>query len=192
MGFYDSNEHEAVFRSTVLAATIISSFFSFLLMLLLYVMRSRSTGFTTIILAMTILQTMYDISFYYGVVPGPSTIVLVCNLFQISGGIGSSLFSNILAGIVYYVLVFRKNVDVMKLFPLFCIFLPFYLWNYLLKITISIENFMSCGYFVWQFLWCLPTSCKTYQIYYCYYLDWSVFWWLLLTFTLMSIKNRIG
>ena len=126
MGFYDSNEHQTVFRSTALAATIISSFFSFLLMLLLYIMRSRSTGFTTIILAMTILQTMYDISFYYGVVPGPSTIVLVCNLLQISGGIGSSLFSNILAGIVYYVLVFRKNVDVMKLFPLFCIivFIP--------------------------------------------------------------------
>lgn len=126
MGFYDGSGHEEVFRSTVLAATIISSFFSILLMILLYLMRERSTGFTTIILAMTIFQTMYDMSFYYGVVPGPSTIVLVCNLFQISGGVGSSLFSNILASIVYYVLVYRKTVDVMKLFPWLCliVFIP--------------------------------------------------------------------
>ena len=126
MGFYDGGGHERVFQGTVLAATVVSSFFSVLLIMLLYVMRGRSTGFTTIILAMTILQTMYDVSFYYGVLPGPSVVVLICNLLQIAGGIGSSLFSNILAGIVYYVLVFRRNVDVIKLFPVFCIivFIP--------------------------------------------------------------------
>lgn len=64
---------------------------------------------------MTIFQLMYDFSFFSGIVnTGVTEVTIVSNVVQLFGGATSSLTSNLVAFIAFYVLYAKKAFDIQR------------------------------------------------------------------------------
>lgn len=121
MGFYDSSDHQIVFRNVLLTTSIVSSFVSVVMIVLMHKMKILN-GHLLLVSCMTWSQFIYDISFYpVNVSNSNYELKVISSILQLIGGIAVSIFSNIMSIIILYVITFRKSVDVFKNFKWYCI-----------------------------------------------------------------------
>lgn len=116
--------HREVFEILVAFFSAVSCLAS-ILNILVIVRMEKYTGHVLVLLTMTTCQLIYDFSFYPGVINVPQEgIVVTANVLQLIGGLGSSLYSNFMSYVVFYVIWKRSMFDVFyyfKPFSVFCI-----------------------------------------------------------------------
>lgn len=111
-------EHSRAFAILALLATLVSTLASVIMLGLIGKM-GRWNGHLLLITTMTMFQTLYDISFYSAVIDvNNKYITIPSNVAQIIGGIGSSLTSNIVAGIAFYVIYYRKSFPIFQYYKI--------------------------------------------------------------------------
>ena len=72
-------------------------------------------GYIKLILAMSWYQLLYDISLFNAASDiGNFPVLFSVQLFQFMGGIGSSIMSNWIAFVLFYVVIFEKSFDILK------------------------------------------------------------------------------
>jgi hypothetical protein len=111
---FGNNVHTQVFVSLVLIGSIISSFAS---IFMLYMIKRLKiwNGHILLLTTMTIFQLIYDITFFPGVINlGNNYVAVVSNVIQLFSGIASSLISNVLAFITFYIINYKKRFNIMK------------------------------------------------------------------------------
>eukprot|EP00981_Chlorochromonas_danica_P006298 scaffold1355_cov154-Ochromonas_danica.AAC.16 len=109
--------HSQYFAWMALSASIFSTAAS-VLMLWLIIKVNHWSGHVVLITTMTIFQTIYDVSFYSAVVDvHVPAISITSNVAQIIGGISSSLMSNVIAAVAYYVILYRRSFPIFRFFP---------------------------------------------------------------------------
>eukprot|EP01031_Cornospumella_fuschlensis_P026688 gene26688-32249_t len=115
--FTTGSEHSQAFAALALFATIISSAAS---ILMLYLVRRMKiwNGHILLVTTMTVFQTLYDVTFFTGVVNMDNVyLAVISNLGQLMGGMASSFFSNIIGAIALYVMVYRHSFPIFQYYP---------------------------------------------------------------------------
>ena len=113
MSVFAGSAHAQTYIWIDLILTILSSIVS--VVTILVINKMRLTGYIKLILTMTWFQLIYDASFFNGTQSvGGYWVVYVANVFQLVGGIGSSLISNWIAFVVFYVVYNKRSIDIMK------------------------------------------------------------------------------
>lgn len=116
---FGDNLHCQVFVSLVLIGTIVSSSFS-ILMLILIKRMNLWNEYIFLITMMAAFQLVYDITFFPGVVNvGDKYLTIIANTLQLFSGVVSSLLSNVVAGITFYVIYFKLTLSVFNNFLIF-------------------------------------------------------------------------
>jgi hypothetical protein len=119
MSVFGDNTHTRVFVSLVLIGTILSSIAS-VLMLIIIRRLDKWTGHILLVSTMTIFTLIYDVTFFSGVVDvGNLYVTVLSNCIQLFSGITSSLISNVVAWITFYVVTYRTSIDIFKNYYLF-------------------------------------------------------------------------
>jgi hypothetical protein len=127
--------HQEVFVILVLIGSILSSLAS-TLMLIIMVKIKVWNGHLLLVQTMTILQLIYDLSFFPGMIDvGIESVTIISNVLQLFSGITSSLVSNVVAWITFYIIFYKKSVDIFHHYPL-------------LMILISIVGLIDCIVFL--------------------------------------------
>lgn len=113
MGIFDGSPGEQTYVILDLVGTVLSSIAS--IVTILVINKMKITGYIKLILTMTWFQFIYDVSFFNGTVDvGEYWIGYVANIFQLVGGLGSSLISNWIAYVVLYVVYNKRSIDIMR------------------------------------------------------------------------------
>lgn len=113
MTVFTGSPHELAYVYLDLIGTITSSIAS--VVTILVINRMKITGYIKLILTMTWFQFIYDVSFFNGTIDvGNYWVTYVANVWQIVGGIGSSLISNWIAFVVLYVVCNKRSIDIMR------------------------------------------------------------------------------
>lgn len=73
-----------------------------------------TTGHILLILYMEYCQLLYDITFFFSNVDCGYYITVAANFFQLTFGIGGSLFSNWIAYVILHIVIFRQKFDVFE------------------------------------------------------------------------------
>lgn len=123
---FDGDEHNKVFVSLVLVATITSSIASVLLIFIIRRMKIWN-GHILLVTTMTIFQLVYDLSFFTGVVNvGYGGVTIASNITQLFSGVASSLVSNWVAWVAFYVIYHKKSFDIFRNYNwmMFMTFIP--------------------------------------------------------------------
>jgi hypothetical protein len=116
------SRHSRLFAILALSATIISTSAS-LIMLWLIIKMKKWNGHLLLITTMTAFQTLYDISFYSAMVDVHNVYVTVSsNVAQIVGGMASAFLSNVIAGLAFYVILYRQSFPIFKAYPYILVF----------------------------------------------------------------------
>jgi hypothetical protein len=119
---FSGSTHNLVFVSLALLATIFSSLASCIMLLLIRKLKNWN-GHILLLTTMTIFQFIYDLSFFSGVVNlGNSSVSIISNTIQLFSGIGSSLTSNLVAFITFYVIFYKMSFDIFKYYYLMMVF----------------------------------------------------------------------
>jgi hypothetical protein len=127
--------HQEVFVILVLTGSILSSLAS-ILMLVIMVKINVWNGHILLVQTMTILQLIYDLSFFPGMIDvGIEAVTIISNVLQLFSGITSSLVSNVVAWITFYIIFYKKSVDIFYHYPL-------------LMMLISIVGLIDCIVFL--------------------------------------------
>jgi hypothetical protein len=115
---FDGSRHSQVFVSLALIAGIVGSVSSSTVILLIRKMQVWNLHIA-LIMAMTVFELLYDISFFTGMAStGSFGLSVVSNVAQLQGGTTSSIVSNIIAAVALYVVYFKKTVDALKYYYL--------------------------------------------------------------------------
>ncbi|RYG65886.1 hypothetical protein EON64_10985, partial [archaeon] len=115
--FTSGSEHSRTFAGLTLVSTIVSTGASLLMLFLIRRMRIWN-GHILLLATMTVFQTLYDITFFTGVVNMDNVYLAVAsNVGQLMGGMASSFFSNIIGAIALYVIVYRHSFPIFRYFP---------------------------------------------------------------------------
>lgn len=103
---------------------------SFLTLLLIYYTR-KWNGYLLLLTSMTFSQIVYDVNYIMRPVPGVAACYFVqfCDLV---GGLGVSFWTNILAFVITYTVVFSMSINIFALYKYFSLF------GYLLPISIGV------------------------------------------------------
>ena len=113
MDLFTGSPHEQAYVILDLVGTVLSSCAS--VVTILVINKMKLTGYIKLILTMTWFQFIYDISFFNGTIDvGEYWITYVANVWQIVGGIGSSLISNWIAFVVLYVVYNKRSIDILR------------------------------------------------------------------------------
>lgn len=103
--------HE-VFVVLVLFAAIISTAASSCMLILIRLLNTWN-GYTLLITTMTSFQLLYNVSFFTGVIDvGNDTVTIISNVCQLFSGLGTSLTTNLVAYIAFYVIYYKKSLDI--------------------------------------------------------------------------------
>lgn len=122
---FGENEHSKVFVSLVLIGTILSAAASILMLILIYRLKRRN-GHVLLVSTMTFFTLVYDITFFPGVVNlGNRYVTITANCLQLFSGITTSLISNLVASITYYVVNYRKSFDIYRYYSSMMAFVMF-------------------------------------------------------------------
>lgn len=110
--FGGSSEHQ-VFVSLNLVTTVLGSAASLFTILLIHRMKV-STGHVLLVLTMSYLQFLYDITFFFSNVVITYYINVFANFFQLTAGVGGSLVSNWIAFIALYIILYRRKFNIFE------------------------------------------------------------------------------
>ena len=111
MSVFDGSPQYQTYVIIGFVGTVLSSIASMITILLINKM--KITGYIKLILTMTWFQLVYDVSFFNGTVNvGNYWVSYVANVWQLVGGIGSSLISNWIAFVVLYVVYNKRSIDI--------------------------------------------------------------------------------
>lgn len=110
--------HSQVFVSLALIAMVVSSACTSLVIVLIRKMGVWNLHIA-LILATTVFQLLYDLTFFSGMVKtGSFELTITSNCCQLQGGATSSIFSNLIAAVALYVVYFKRSIDVLQYFPI--------------------------------------------------------------------------
>jgi hypothetical protein len=113
MGLFDGSPGEQTYVILDLVGSVLSSIAS--VVTILVINKMKITGYIKLILTMTWFQFIYDVSFFNGTIDvGEYWIGYVANMFQLVGGLGSSLISNWIAYVVLYVVYNKRSIDILR------------------------------------------------------------------------------
>ncbi len=104
-----------VYVALNLVFCFIASLASILTLMLIHKMNVH-TGHVTLIFYMTIFQLAYDCTLFFSNVNCGYYITAFANFFQLFGGVSSSLISNWIAFIAYYIIIYRERFDIFSNF----------------------------------------------------------------------------
>jgi hypothetical protein len=125
MSVFGDNTHTKVFVSLVLIGTVLSASAS-VLMLFIIKRLGRWNGHILLVSTMTVFTLIYDVTFFPGIVNvGDKYITIPSNCLQLFSGVTSSLISNLVAWITYYVVKYRKSIDIFKYYYFFMFLVTF-------------------------------------------------------------------
>jgi hypothetical protein len=112
--FGNSPRHDA-FVAVALISTVVCSLAD---VFLLYLIRKMKlwNGHILLILTMSLFQLMYDVTFFPAVISTTKdvSLQLAVEIFQFTGGITSSIFSNCIAFIALYVVYYKSSIDIFR------------------------------------------------------------------------------
>jgi hypothetical protein len=108
---FGGSEHNQVYVALNLVFSFIASLASVLTLMLIRKMQVR-TGHVTLIYYMTWFQLMYDCTLFFSNVDCGYYVTAVANFFQLFGGVSSSLISNWIAFIAYFIIIYRQRFDI--------------------------------------------------------------------------------
>lgn len=86
------------------------------------ILKMKMTGYLLLLLTMSIYQLVYDLTFFFSNVNVTYWTTTIANIFQILGGVGGSLISNIIAFVVVIIVAKRKSVDIFKYYNYMLLF----------------------------------------------------------------------
>lgn len=114
---FDGSVHSQAFVALALIATVVSSTCSSLVIVLIRKMEIWNLHIA-LILATTVFQLLYDLSFFSGMVStGSFELTITSNCCQLQGGVTSSIFSNLIAAVALYVVYYKRSIDILQYFP---------------------------------------------------------------------------
>jgi hypothetical protein len=117
MSAFEGNSHQLAFAGLALAATVVGSIASIIMLMLIRNMGTWN-GHLLLITTMTIFQLIYDFSFFTGVVDtGVGVLTIVSNITQLFSGILSSLVSNWVAWVAFYVIYYKCKFEIFRYYP---------------------------------------------------------------------------
>lgn len=111
--FGPDGQHTYVYHLCVLIFSIIGAVFSSANLVLIYQVNVYN-GQIILIAAMTFSQFIYDATFYPSDVNSPYTVFHATACCQLFFGSAVALYSNVMASVVFYVIVKRKSFDILK------------------------------------------------------------------------------
>lgn len=109
--------HRGTFQAICLLATIIASIASSINLAVLSLLHRQWNAYLSLVTMMTFFQFLYDISFFTGLVnTGVPNLTITSNVVQLFSGLTSSLTSNLVAFIAFYVIYFKRAFNIKKHF----------------------------------------------------------------------------
>lgn len=100
-----------VYISLNIIMSFIGSMASITTIFIIHRLKSK-TGHVQLVLTMSYFQLLYDMTFFFSNVDCGYYISVAANVFQLSCGIAGSLISNWIAFIAWYVVTYRKKLDI--------------------------------------------------------------------------------
>jgi hypothetical protein len=114
----DHGIHNVVFFSFALLASVASSIASLLLITIITRLRARNF-YVTLIFAMAWFEFLHDIFFFFCIVgTGTFGLTIAANIALLTGATSSSMLSNVIAGIAFYVIYTKKSVHIIEYCPI--------------------------------------------------------------------------
>ena len=114
MSLFGNSVHQQVFVTLVLIGSICSSFASMLMLLIIYKLKVWN-GHILLVVSMTVFQFVYDATFFTGMIDvGNEYVTIISNVLQLFSGVTSSLVSNLVAWITFYVIYYKKGFDIFR------------------------------------------------------------------------------
>ena len=137
MGFYTNGDHNLAYFIVSLFSSVIGAIASSLTIFLIYYMKLWS-GHILLVLSMSVTQLVYDITFCPSDVDlGNVEANLIVNILNFSGGISVAIFSNIMALVIFYIIQYKKSVDIFKNYKWFCLLVSIFVSVVIILYTIA-------------------------------------------------------
>lgn len=148
-------EYNYIFGTCLMTMALVSTISSVLTLCIIHQLRKFS-GYLVLVYSMTVCQIIYDLSFFFFSGYQIKTVYSVIQFLTCFGGISVAIWTNILSGVVLYISMYFKSVEIWAHYGgfLFISIVPAFAWA-VATLVVADDTLMNTWYNYMRFVFIL-------------------------------------